>query len=389
MQTALQLRWHNVDPSDAVAAHVREEVARLERFWDRITGCAVTVEAPSRHHRHSGAQYRVRIELSVPRGKLVVGRAPPKTWTHGDLYLTLKAAFREAQRQLEDHVRRLDARVKTHAPPALATVARILPEEGYGFLRTPDGREIYFHEHSVVGGGFRRLVVGSEVRFVESAGDEGPQASTVKLVHPRRRSQVGSGARLDVLPRPDPRSTPLHVIIERRRSRREFGRRELTVAEIGALLWAGQGITSTEGGRAAPSAGALYPITLSVIGARGVWRYVPEEHALSPSEAGDRRAQLAAAALSQEYVAEAPATIAVTARTAVLAAQYGERAERYCALEAGHVAQNVLLMATGLGLAAVPVAAFDDEAVLGVLGLGAGHLPLYLLPVGAPLDGGG
>ena len=186
MQTALQLRWHNVDPSDAVAAHVREEVARLERFWDRITGCAVTLEAPSKHHRHSGAQYRVRIELTVPGGRLVVGRDPPKTWTHTDLYLTVKGAFREARRQLADHVRRLDARVKTHALPAFAAVTRVLPEGGYGFLRTPDGREIYFHERSVLGGEFRRLRVGSMVRFVEEAGDEGPQASTVAPARPRR-----------------------------------------------------------------------------------------------------------------------------------------------------------------------------------------------------------
>ncbi len=179
MQTALQLRWHNLDPSEAVAAHVRDEIDRLERFWDRITGCTVTLEAPSRHHRHSGAQYRVRIELLVPGGRLVVARHPPKTWTHADLYLTVKAAFREAQRQLADHVRRLDLRVKAHAAPAVATVSRIMPADGYGFLRTPDDREIYFHERSVLGGRFRALGIGSEVRFVEEAGDEGPQASTV------------------------------------------------------------------------------------------------------------------------------------------------------------------------------------------------------------------
>jgi ribosomal subunit interface protein len=194
MQTALQLRWHNVDPSDAVAAHVREEVARLERFWDRITGCAVTLEAPSKHHRQSGAQYRVRIELAVPRGRIVVARDPPKTWTHSDLYLAVKGAFREAQRQVSEHVRRLDARVKTHAAPAVATVARLLPEEGYGFLRTPDGREIYFHERSVLRGGFRTLRVGSEVRFVEEAGDEGPQASTVRPARARRRLARNSSA---------------------------------------------------------------------------------------------------------------------------------------------------------------------------------------------------
>jgi ribosomal subunit interface protein len=200
MQTALQLRWHNVDPSDAVAEQVREEVARLERLWDRITSCAVTLEAPSRHHRQSGSQYRVRIELAVPRGKIVVARHPPKTWTHADLYLAVKGAFREAQRQLADHVRRLDARVKTHAPPAVATVARILPEDGYGFLRTADGREIYFHERSVLRGGFLRLRVGSEVRFAEEAGDDGPQASTVVPLRARRGSLIGSGAR--ALPRP-------------------------------------------------------------------------------------------------------------------------------------------------------------------------------------------
>src|SRR5512139_3621087 len=165
-------------------------------------------------------------------------------------------------------------------------------------------------------------------------------------LHPGSHDAGPPGAaavRVQALPRPDLRGTPLHEVIAKRRSRREFGRRELTAAEMGALLWAGQGITSAEGGRAAPSAGALYPITLSVADAPGLWSYDPEEHALSVAEARDRRAALAAAALGQECVGEAPATIAVTARPAVLAARYGGRAERYCVLEAGHVAQNVLL----------------------------------------------
>ena len=187
MQRPLQLRWHNLDPSDAVAAHVRDEAAGLERFWDRITGCAVTLEAPSHHHRHAGSQYRVCIELSVPGGKLVVGRDPTKTWKHSDLYFSVTSAFREARRQLENHLRRLDARVKVHVPQARAEVARILPEGGYGFLRTQDGREIYFHAHSVLNGGFERLRVGSVVRFVEEAGEEGPQASTVTPVRSRTR----------------------------------------------------------------------------------------------------------------------------------------------------------------------------------------------------------
>jgi cold shock CspA family protein/ribosome-associated translation inhibitor RaiA len=188
MQRALQLIWHDVDPSDAVAEHVREESSRLERFHPRITGCTVTLEAPSRHHRHGGNKYRVRIELSVPGRKIVVGRDPRKSWTHADLYLAVKGAFREAQRQLADHVRRIEGRVKFHAAPARAVVARVLSDEGFGFLRTADDREIYFHARSVLGGRFGTLCVGDEVRFVEEAGDEGPQASTVAPLHPHRRA---------------------------------------------------------------------------------------------------------------------------------------------------------------------------------------------------------
>lgn len=73
---------------------------------------------------------------------------------------------------------------------------------------------------------------------------------------------------------------------------------------------------------------------------------------------------------------------------AVLAEKYRDRAKRHCVLEAGNVAQNVLLMATGLGLAAVRNGAFDDEAVLAVLWLGAGHVPLYLRAVGVSPEGG-
>jgi len=67
-------------------------------------------------------------------------------------------------------------------------VARLFPEDGYGFLRTSEGREIYFNERSVLKGAFPRLRVGSLVRFAEEAGDEGPQASTVTPL--RRRAEV-------------------------------------------------------------------------------------------------------------------------------------------------------------------------------------------------------
>jgi len=186
MQRVLQLSWRNITPSEAIEAHVREEVARLERFYGRITGCVVTLDAPSRHHRHGAEMYRVRIELSVPGGTLVVARDRARNHAHADLYLAVRNAFREAKRQLQDHVRKIDARVKAHAEPPRGVVTALMP--GHGFLRTPDGRQVYFHERSVLRGAFARLRVGDTVRFAEEAGEEGPQASTVEPVRGRAQA---------------------------------------------------------------------------------------------------------------------------------------------------------------------------------------------------------
>jgi cold shock CspA family protein len=86
------------------------------------------------------------------------------------------------RRRLEDHSRRQRGSVKTHEGPPQARVSRLFPEEGYGFLETPDGAEIYFHRNSVLGAGFDRLEIGAEVRYVMEQGEKGPQASTVIIV---------------------------------------------------------------------------------------------------------------------------------------------------------------------------------------------------------------
>ena len=180
MQTPVRIAWHGLRPSEATAEIVRRKAARLERFHSRITGCAVTLEVPGRRHR-SGTHYRVRIELTVPGGKLVVGRDPAEARAHEDLRAAVDLAFREARRQLEDRARRLGHRTRAHprGRAERARVARIFPGGGYGFLETPDGREVYFHERAVLDGAFPRLKAGEAVRFTEEPGDEGPQASSV------------------------------------------------------------------------------------------------------------------------------------------------------------------------------------------------------------------
>ena len=102
---------------------------------------------------------------------------------HVDAYAALHAAFQAMTRRLKGHAERLRQEVKHHDSPAVeAEVARIFPQDGYGFLATADGREIYFNENAVLDDGFERLSVGSLVRFSEESGEKGPQASTVHVV---------------------------------------------------------------------------------------------------------------------------------------------------------------------------------------------------------------
>lgn len=169
-------------------------------------------------------------------------------------------------------------------------------------------------------------------------------------------------------------------VVAARRSTRVFSSRPLAEAEVGQLLWAAQG--SIEGRRTAPSAGALYPLTVRAVDARGVWRYQPDAHALVLEAPRDVRAALAVAALGQDSVRAAPITFVVSGAIPITAKKYGPRAERFVTLEAGHAAQNLLLAVTALDLAAVPVGAFDDVAVRDILALPARETPLYLIPVG-------
>lgn len=184
---------------------------------------------------------------------------------------------------------------------------------------------------------------------------------------------------------PSPRTTgdmPLFQALAERRSCREFDDRPLSLEQVAQLCWAAQGISDERGYRTAPSAGALYPVTLLTVTADGVAVYRPEEHALERRSDGDVRRKLRAGALDQDFVSEAPLCLVVAVDVERTARKYGRRAERYCLLEAGHVAQNVLLTATALGLGAVPVGAFEDAEIADVLDLPANLRVVYLVPVG-------
>jgi cold shock CspA family protein len=186
MQIPLQITFRHMEPSEAMRYLIRDEADKLEELFDRITSCHVTFDQPHRH-KSQGNHFRVRIEVKVPGHDIVVSRDPAEHAEHEDPQITVREAFDAARRQLQDVVQKLRQEVKRHESPPEGVVARLIPEEGFGFIHTEDGREVYFHEHSVLNGGFRDLEVGDRVRFAEEPGDKGPQASTVKRVSSARR----------------------------------------------------------------------------------------------------------------------------------------------------------------------------------------------------------
>ena len=198
MQLPLQITFRNMERLEGVEELIRAEAEKLEDFYSQIMGCRVAVEVPHGHHR-KGNLYHIRIDLTLPGMELAIKHEPSLSKgirqaggaemkkrlevraPHRDLHLAIRDAFKVAGRRLQDYARRQRGDVKTHAAPLIGRVSKLLPGEGYGFLTTRDGREIYFHKESVLNRGFRRLRVGSEVRFVEEQGEKGPQASTVRI----------------------------------------------------------------------------------------------------------------------------------------------------------------------------------------------------------------
>lgn len=183
MNIPLEIVFRNMDRSDAIEARVREKAQRLERFFENITRCRVVVEAPHRHHRH-GKRYQIGIEIGVPGKKLMVDHAGPADPAHEDVYVAIRDAFNAATRRLEDHVRTLRGKVKTHEVPPHGRVLRISPDRDHGYVRTADGQEVFFNRNSVPDGAFDHLQAGTEVRIAiapQEAGQE-PRAQYVRPV---------------------------------------------------------------------------------------------------------------------------------------------------------------------------------------------------------------
>ncbi len=216
MQLTPTITFRGIAPSAALEADIRTRIRKLETYYRSIMACRVLVEPAHRHHE-TGNRYHVRIDLTVPGDEIVVTHEPTLHATAQDIdvakgkkdaetgperkhvYVAVHEAFEAARRRLQDYARRQRGTVKAPARQPRGRVAQLFPVDEFGYIEAEDGHEVYFQKSSVLKDAFDRLAVGTPVTFVEEPGDKGPQASTVKLAHPRRTR-----------PSPAPSAEPAH-----------------------------------------------------------------------------------------------------------------------------------------------------------------------------------
>ena len=210
---------------------------------------------------------------------------------------------------------------------------------------------------------------GAPEQAVSSSGERPPwQHDTVRF--------LGQGEALG--------ESELLDAISRRGSVRDLSSDPLTDAELAALLWSAQGVSTPGGARTVPSAGALYPLEMYVVTPDEVLHYVPRTSSVEVRY-DDRAKELVADTVSDTPASRAHALVVITGVPDRITGKYADRGIRYMWMEAGHAAQNLLLAAAALGLGAVTIGAFDDQGLSDALGLSDGEVPLYLIPVGRPL----
>ncbi|MDQ7778622.1 MAG: SagB/ThcOx family dehydrogenase [Planctomycetota bacterium] len=236
----------------------------------------------------------------------------------------------------------------------------------------------------IVGGAFttngRTLLLAQEAAGGASEGVDKLTGKTIALPAPQLKSAVS-----------------VEEAIAARRSRREYQAQHISLQQLGQLLWCAQGVTKREGKfafRAAPSAGALYPMDIFAVLPGGVYRYKPHDHELEQIVPNDRRKQLKAACVDQKMVTAASVNLVITANYEVCARKYGnnaddahgrkrgESAERYCIIESGCISENIHIQCETLKLGTVLIGAFEDAKVIEAASLPAKCRPLLVMPVG-------
>lgn len=178
----LEIAYENMEPSPAAEERVLRGVRRLERVASDLMGVRVTV-GQRNPRQATGNLYDVHLELMLPGPDVVVSRTPSLHHESESLVTALGEAFERARRELVERGAKERGDVKAHEPEQRGEVTDLFPD--YGFIRGSDGRIVYFHRNSVLDAAWEGLEVGTEVRFADEPGQEGPHASSVTVLRPR------------------------------------------------------------------------------------------------------------------------------------------------------------------------------------------------------------
>jgi cold shock CspA family protein/ribosome-associated translation inhibitor RaiA len=183
MQTPLEISFRDVEKTEEIETLIRGKAEKLDKIFINIISCRIMVEKLQQHNRTSQG-FRVRIDLKIPPGhELVVSRDPSKGNLHLDLGAEIRWAFDAAERMVKEVREKQRHDVKSHPQQETqGVIERVFFADGTGFIRSTDGRQIFFHRNSVLHMNFETLKVGMGVRFVEVQGEKGPQATTVQVV---------------------------------------------------------------------------------------------------------------------------------------------------------------------------------------------------------------
>lgn len=184
MQVPPSITYRNLEKTAAIEGLIEEKIAKLEQFCDYINSCRVVVEK-AQENPDSGSPYRVSIDITIPDSReIAVNNSPDTGKQYPPLEAVIRDAFDAASRQLKDLSNEQQGKRKIHPEQEMdAVVTKLFAEQDYGFLKTVDtGREIYFHRHSVINDEFDRITIGTGVRYRETQGAMGPQATTVQIV---------------------------------------------------------------------------------------------------------------------------------------------------------------------------------------------------------------
>lgn len=189
MQVPVHVVLKKVPQPAAVREQAMKAASVLERYHGRVTACRIAVTNPDARHKKGGL-FDVHVVLQVPGGReIVINRRAEDQPEREHLNVALRKAFAQARRKLQDTVRTMRGDVKRHEPAVAGRIVKLFARGGYGIIETADEREVYFHRNSVMDGKFPELAVGTRVRFVETEGEKGPQASTVAPAETKRVSR--------------------------------------------------------------------------------------------------------------------------------------------------------------------------------------------------------